>query len=268
MIDIHHPQPPPPFPPGAGREHYLPEKYYFFDMREVPALVGMRVTAHCVVQWCDNYVAVLNDYFVEGGERRHGEVREGPLPVDVEERHRFLDALFAWADRVQPTPNLRLDLLRGDQYVLYDEGVIPSLILAPAEFEELPGCWEGHGLPRDLYYPASAQRSILAPIRTHGGVVRAAALYTPRQAAVLEASPRKLRVPSERKRDETFLEIHGEFLQALDRRLLELQEPGKEVDQAEIEEIRSLHRSLIAYAARVMQRLREHTDVGSRAPRR
>ncbi len=268
MIDIHHPQPPPPFSPGTGREHYLPEKYYFFDTREVSVLLGIRVTAHCVVRWCDNYVAVLNDYFVDGGELRPGEIREGPLPVGLEERHRFLNALFAWADRVQPTPNLRLDLLRGDQFVLYDEGVVPTLVLSPAEFAELQDCWAGHGLPRDLYYPASAQRSISGPIRAHGGVVCAEALYTPRQAAVLETSPRKLRVPSERKRDETFLEIHGEFLQALDRRLLELQEPGKEVDQAEIEELRSLHRSLIAYAARVLDKLREHPNVGSRARRR
>lgn len=50
--------PRPPYGPHPGRDLYSPELYYFDESAEAWFYVALLVTARCIVQWCDHYVAV------------------------------------------------------------------------------------------------------------------------------------------------------------------------------------------------------------------
>jgi len=208
---------PPPRPPPGGRHYYLPEVYYFFDSKEVPLDVAMRLTSECVVPWCDHFEVppLTVRPSLEVAERRLPG-REGDLPPTVPERVRFLHDLFAWLVDTRGPLSLDVDLFAGNVPVLFHDGTLFVLSLTPAQFAELQDWWEAHGLPRDLFYPASEQRQVVEPSDFFGGVIRMVQLYTPRRWANRTAqSVAEMPVPSEAEREEVFLNACRRFRKAI-----------------------------------------------------
>ena len=210
--------PPPTRPPGLGHAHYLLETDYFFNDAEPRFAMDMalferavRITARCVAQWADRYLArpcVQRDL-----------LRQGALPSSIEERELFVDELFAWL-AVLPDPILGdvLNLYQRDKLLLdqSDGMAYGFLTLSPKQFAQLQACWAANGLPSDLYYPAAAQRMVIEPVEKWGGVVRIGQRYTPRRWArrdpgAIDAVP----VPSEEERVASILAALSQFQNAL-----------------------------------------------------
>ncbi len=250
-------QAPPPLPLREGYEIYLPELYYVLDTRTVSIAIAQRTTARCVVQWADNYLAILPNQYDGFTLAREGGRRQGPLPAELPARDALLDELFSWADEGSPSanPNLMLFLKSGDAYVMHGEGLLPSLILTPGQFALLQDCWENHGLPRDLYYPASEQLEFVEPVKKYGGIIRMRQVYTPRRAA--QRTPEvvaRIRIPNDTQRERAMLRACDTLLKATYRRYLELHEPGREVDAAEDERLAKLQAAVLMYLALIQER--------------
>jgi hypothetical protein len=240
---------PPPRPPPGGRQYYLPEVYYFFDSKEVPLDVAMRVTSECVVQWCDRYNVPAVSYraSLQVAERKVPG-REGDLPPTVPERVKFLHDLFDWVVETRGPLNLDVNLLAENRSVLFQDGALFVLSLTPAQFAELQDWWEAHCLPRDLYYSASDQRQLVEPVEYGGGVVRMAQRYTPHRWANRTAQDvEEMSVPSEAERERTFLDACSRLRQAIVLRRLELSEPGKQPDLGHLRELGLLSMVLYHY---------------------
>jgi len=246
---------PPPLPPGEGRQYYLPELYYIYDTEQVPLPVVQSVTAQCVVQWADRCVAVLPDYYVDSVLAQPGTVREGTLPETLAARLTLLDELFTTAERTHPPGSLRLELKSANHYVQLQDGLLPVLVLTPGQFAAFQACLGAHGLPQDLYYPASAQQEFVEPVATHGGIVRMLQRYTPKRAELrpLEKAARA-RVPSERQRDRAFLAASQRYLDALRLRIARLHEPGTPDRRAEIEELERVRDSVLAHVVGIAKK--------------
>jgi hypothetical protein len=242
--------PPPTRPPGLGHAHYLLETDYFFNDAEPRFAMDMalferavRITARCVAQWADRYLArpcVQRDL-----------LRQGALPSSIEERELFVDELFAWL-AVLPDPILGdvLNLYQRDKLLLdqSDGMAYGFLTLSPKQFAQLQACWAANGLPSDLYYPAAAQRMVIEPVEKWGGVVRIGQRYTPRRWArrdpgAIDAVP----VPSEEERVASILAALSQFQNALWLRRTELMEPERTRDAfftAELTAITAVDREL------------------------
>ncbi len=226
----------------GGREYYLPEVFYFFDSKEVAVDVAMRVTAACVVQWCDRYlVPATSSQRSRAESKRDYPGREGPLPPTVPERRQILQELFDWLVQTRGPLGLDVDLFDGEEAILYQEGVLFGLTLTSPQFAELQDWWEAHGLPRDLFYPSAQQREVVEPVAWLGSVVQMTQRYTPhrwatRVAAEVEAVP----VPTEAERERAFLDACERFNEAILLRRMELQEPGKQASTVELHRLNLL----------------------------
>lgn len=213
---------PPAWPPGLGREHYLPEQFHFVDQVDVPLNLAARVTARTAARWADRYEAYLLN---SSSDQR----RQGPLPTDLGAREEQIDQLFDWIEGLIVEYQASVNLYRGEQRLLdQSEGIPGVLALTPDEFVQLQEAWERHGLPRDLYYPAREQQTIIEPTRMHGGVVQVERRYSPlRWAHRDKAAMVPLQVPSEEERAQIFDEARSRFLDALRLRGAELSQPGR-----------------------------------------
>ena len=171
------------------REKYFLEKDYIVDLnspghiRDVPMLDRIaRVTAKCVAQFADGYRVrhlirpVLN--------------REGLLPHDTTMREALIDEIFD-SFEFFPDPQLQgmlylcLDLSQADHLLLNQgDGIIEGILnLTHDQFRVLRACWERHGLPHDLYYPAEERRVTVEKVERRGQVLNFPRAYTPRQWA-------------------------------------------------------------------------------------
>lgn len=202
---------------------YLPESYYFEDTAGLPAEMGARVTADCVARWADRYWARP---LINGPARP----RIGKMPPTPAARHSLLDRVFDWLRR---TTGGRMEfaaliLSAGGVPILDAHDGLPGKVrLSPTEFADLQRCWERHGLPQDLYYPAEEERTVVEPVEKYGGTVRMYRSYSPlqwahRDHAAIEAQP----IPTEEQRRERFAEECDRFSQALMLRAFEALEPG------------------------------------------
>lgn len=204
-------------------ERYLPESYYLADSTGDALRIAARVTATCVARWADHYWARVY------GKSSAGP-REGDLPGEIAERCGFVEQVVDWLEHAsRKQMALAALLLTRRQEPLLDahDGLPGVLCLLPSEFAQMCICWEQHGLPPDLYYPAHEERTVVEPVEKYGGVIRLQRTYSPlewthRDRATVEA----LVVPTEEARRARFAHECEEFAQALMRRAFELLEPG------------------------------------------
>lgn len=255
MRDTFDTSPAPKFPAGAGREHYLPELYYFSDVRSVDREQALRITVSCLAAWCDNFVATW-----AGRQPPRGK-RHGALPADLAARQTFLTQLLDSGSSKELSPP-RLDLKRGDEWILYsDAPLFFTLILSPSEFAELQNCWEAHGLPRDLFYPASEQHELIEPVEFAGGVIRWLQRYTPRrwEERMRITGPEPV-IPSTEKRNQAFLEASSRFSQAALLREMELREAGHPRDLEQLTALSQLHQHLISFLRRYVPEFGQMPD--------
>jgi hypothetical protein len=192
---------------GSDRRMYVSKTVYLGTPTAVH--VAIRVTAHCVVQWCDGFRVQATDYAPLGRPREAWPGREGALPADPVARHAALEELFDWLERTRGRPDPSVSLFDGSRGVLILDGVHFLLVLTPSQFADVQRCWEGHGLPRDLCYPAEEDTEAVDPLPWAGD-------------------------PAAARRQ--FLAACGQFLGAVSRRHLELLDPGAEPDEAERDE--------------------------------
>lgn len=224
---------------GRGRAQYLPEPVYFDETSGFPGMRAARVTAECSARFASDYEAWPVGY--------PAMARRGVLPRRRSVRAGVIDGLFDWVERWleetgQPIPLVGLRLRRSNQVVLdQHDGVPATLFLTPHEFARLQDCLRQAGLPRDLYYPASEQRTVIEPTEYRGGVVLWEKRLSPLQFAHREAAgatPPKL--PSEEERLAQLFRACQEFLRPLLLRRAELEEPGRPRDEEQLAEVDAL----------------------------
>jgi hypothetical protein len=154
--------------------------------------------------------------------------------------------------------------LLSSNHVLLDQhdGPPAVLFLTPQQFAEFQDCLSAANLPRDLYYPATEQQTIVEPREAYGWPVMAEVHYSPMQLARRKAKgERPPELPSERERLERLLRACQHFLHALLQRRAELTEVGRPVDQEQLAEIEELAAHVNALLRSVGQRLlREETQ--------
>lgn len=227
---------PPTDQPAPGYAYFLPEEYYLLDAVSVPPNVAARITTRCVARWANRYHAYLH------GSPAYD--REGPLPTDRAASEAFVDEIFDWLERLpEPLYMAGFDLYQGNLVILDQRDRIPGILtLTPDQFTELQDCSEMHGLPRDLYYPAREQRTVIEPTEKFGGVVRAYQRYTPLQWVHRRSEQTaRLSVPSEEERARAFAGACSQFMEALMLRMFELAEPGKHPSRDEMRTLTELH---------------------------
>lgn len=177
---------------GHAREEsgeYLLEKDYLLESAPTPrfrraAILERvaRVTAKCVARWADRYRVRHLVRPLEGINR------DGALPSDPAACHTLIDSIIDSFLSI-PDPQLRgvdylcLDLYQMDRYLLNQgDGIMESVLyVSPEELRVLQDCWEGHDLPRDLYYPANERQVVLEAVDRNGKPVSVPRIYTPRQ---------------------------------------------------------------------------------------
>ena len=236
----------PDWPPGPGREYYLPEYYYYYDTPGFPLSLATRVTASSVAQWADRYEA-----FTVGSRMYH---QQGLLPSYSEEREELINKAVDELESHVELYVCAINLYKGDQPLLQQgDGIPGNLTLIPYEFEQLQHDWQSHGLPGDLYYPGKDQVTVVEPIEMHDTVVFAEQRYTPvgwahRDQAMIEATP----IPTEAARIERFVEACMRFVRNVELRKAELREPGRTSTHDEIVRLGQLQ-SLAVKAARRTQ---------------
>lgn len=169
--------------PDPGRRYYYLELDYVVgrdDGGQIKDPVFFercaRGVARCVARWADHVLAY---------SRLHRDfARSGPLPTAPSDKHAAIDGVFDWfASLPDPLEACSLRLERGGEPILnQSDGLATgSLRLTDDEFAELQACLDLHGLPRDLYFPADALRTVTEPAPAFGGVVRRQRAYTPRE---------------------------------------------------------------------------------------
>lgn len=218
---------PPLWEPGPSRSFYLPEDYYFVDADAAALHFAARMTARCVARWSDSYAArtlALPTHY-----------REGLLPDDPAARESSIDEVVDWLERLVPLYLAGLSLSQGDQLLLEQSDGIPGILaLTYEEFAELQKYWEHHGIPKDLYYPAEAQQTIIEPVEIYGGVARLLQRYSPRRWARRDHEEIVTRqVPSEEQSRVLFAEACSRFIEAVMLRIAHLSQPEQELDMAD-----------------------------------
>ena len=170
----------------------------------------------------------------------------GQLPA-LDEQDTLFEQLTGWLLRTAAKPSLAvLNLSRG-QALLWDQhdGIPGVLWLSESDFSELCHAWKSAGLPEDLYYPIHKQHIVIEATEQLDTVVRARRTYSPGQWRSRDATRvESLQVPDEQKRLEDLIEGCDRFRKVLLRRLLELSEPGRPREKAEVEAIGQMLRDL------------------------
>ena len=241
-------EPPPPSvaeDPAARR--YWPEEDYLVGDGDAPRphdpdffSRAVRRTVLCLARWASHYKAA--PCFQQ--EQR----REGALPGDVRLRIEALGSLLDWLEVLpDPFPAARLELYSGDRLLLQGgDGIRGApLLLTPAEFVALQDCWTDVGLPRDLYFAEGEERIVVEPVSAFGGVMWKSQRYTPRRAVRRDpAAGPPLRVPSEAERVGAFVDATRRYRTALQLRIAELMEPGRERDGRMLADLIALNSAL------------------------
>lgn len=231
-------------PSSDGRAVYWLENLRLISsesqgMETVPDLLkrAIRMTAQLVAHWADHYEAeiILQRPLID---RR----RKGTFPRSRPAREALVKELFNWLEMFGEPLTVGVVYLFRDNTPLFliQDGAC-SLFLEPDEFVNLQEAWERDELPRNLFYPKSALRTILQPIEKHGGIVWSYKSYTPLEWSHRQKEAELSQVPSEQQRIQTFVEVCERFAQAIRLRIAELSEPGRELDEEGIERLRRLH---------------------------
>jgi len=217
---------------GSRRREYLPERVYA-ELQDRPD--AWRVVARCVARFATRYEA--------GPVGNPSAVQAGPMPRAADGREALVDDLWTQIWERQRSQFFLLLYAGGDQILdQHDGGLAAVLRLSSAEFHHAQDCWQRQGVPRDFYYLRSEACVVTEPTRIHGGVVMRTRPYTPlewvrRQA---EEDVEQLTLPTEKERETAFVDDCTRFNEAINRRRLELQEPGKEPDRELIEALDAL----------------------------
>lgn len=237
----------PSWDPKAGSQHYLPDDDYLYPVARMSLNDAIRLVACCIARFSDQYRARW--LFDPSGAERHGW-----LPEEPDRREAAVDVIMTWLAGHGLLTEAGLVLLHGDDVLLEGYDGLPGLLtLTSLQYAELCVYLTEHGLPGDLYYPISDQVVIPQPAQVHGGVAVIMQRFSPRSWKNRPADT-PLPVPSDEDRDRAFLEASSTYLQAIKLRLLELSEPGKAHDEAQVNELRELHHHVIAAIARVSRR--------------
>jgi hypothetical protein len=115
-----------------------------------------------------------------------------------------------------------------------------SLFLNQEEFAHLKECWRRNGLPSDLYYARSLERTVREPQQGSAGVFIVSRRYSPLQWKHRSEDAEAIEVPSEADRKRAFLEACEAFEATLSIRMLQLEEPDRERDWRSIDRLKSL----------------------------
>lgn len=279
----------PLWPPGPGREHYLPDGGYFSPSAAHPAehrygsadfrLEAARVTTRTMARWASRYAMRLfaNKPTIppeewqtqvrqarKGGTLPYEQIRrtqEGDLPTGREEREALIDAFFGEFQEferlgIHPSP-AGVSLFLGKEILLEQgDGMPGPLAASPKEFAQLQDAWEQAGLPRDLYYAARDERIVMDGEERYGGVVRTRYIYSPRQwEARLQAGITPLPIPSEEERLEAFIAACDRFAQAVALRIAELSEPGQRVKLTKPHQLKTVYHEVYLAALRAREAL-------------
>jgi hypothetical protein len=238
------------WPPGPGRQHYVPESAYFSGGADhVDFDHAVRVTARFLARWADRYRA-------ESLVDRNAGIREGRLSGRPPERTRRIDEVLDWlASLHQDEPLTGRDLLtmaaltlwRGAHLLLSQgDGAPGPAALSQSEYAELQSEWRKAGLPDDLYVPATTIKVIAEQTPYLGTTVIEQRAYTPR--AFTQRQREKgyfAEVPSEETRETQFAAECERFHLAILRRVRELSEPGKPRDVAAFDRLGLLSASVL-----------------------
>ena len=241
--------PPPQWDPGEGLQHYLPDEAYFigegYKSRDW-FNQAVRAVVECVMPLADRYEAAPLPASSSGPVPEDRMERRGKVPRDPVRRASFSRELLDWLQ--QPEGTLRqatLNLYRGERRLLVRSLGLPGVLTCTsAEFELVRSCWEKRGFPLDLYYPASEQRVVVDPLPYLGSVILKARRLGPirwRNRQVREIEALRAQLPTEKRRHERFVDACDQFGSALLLRIAELEEPGKNSDQAHILALRKLY---------------------------
>lgn len=217
---------------GSRRREYLPERAYA-ELQDRPD--AWRVVARCVARFATRY---------EAGPVGNPSVQEaGPMPRAADGREALVDDLWTQICERQRSQFFLLLYAGGDQILdQHDGGLAAVLRLSSAEFHHAQDCWQRQGVPRDFYYLRSEARVVPEPTRIYGGVVMTTRPYTPLEWVRREAEEdvEQLTLPTEKERETAFVDDCTRFNEAINRRRLELREPGKELDRELLEALDAL----------------------------
>lgn len=213
--------PPPDWFPGEGVEFFLPDVQIAVDIAPDDVMRAAHTVALVVARWGDRFEAY------ELGRR--GEARSGPLLGSLTERERLINQAWKWLGTLRGLPwLLALNIWRGEAPLLEQHDGIPGvLVLSRAEFAFVQAALRECSLPADLYYPAIDQRVGTEYQEKDGGVVLVERRYTPSQWARRNQRSEHLTPPTEEERRSRFVEETELYVQHVNRRVLELREPGR-----------------------------------------
>ena len=246
--------PPPPLPPPDGFQYYLPELYYFRDSKEVELGIATLVTALCVAQWCDEFRVQAVHQVPLNGPSKHWPGREGKLPPKPQERRAAVSELFEWLERTRGQVYSPISLVASGVPLLTGDMIPFLLTLRPDQFGEVQDCWERSRLPRDLCYPAPAQREISEHVAIGGENLRMQQRYTPKRWQLRNMTAEDDAHPGdEEERRARFVAACSQFLSALVLRELELRETRDDGVEADAVEVDSLRKAGSAVGAALLE---------------
>lgn len=243
-------------------EWYWPERIYFDRLEPVAADEAAKRAARSVTQCVARHAARYEAWIVGVPDA----TRRGTLPRAVMAREAAIGEIFDWGwhfsvptdyPPIAPLLGLRL-YRRGESEPLLEmaNGFPTELLvrLTEAEFAALQNCLEQQRLPRDLYFPQSARRTVVEPVNWLGGVVLGNVTYSPlgwRQRETRKQPPADL--PSEEERRRAFLHACARCLHSLHQRLELLRDASGEVSAGRETEIKDLSETA-ARVHRIQQR--------------
>ena len=143
---------------------YIYEPYYFHKAG-FNFLNALRVTTQAIARWCDWYEAQL----LTPKKGIKDEIKSGMLPIEFEERIKFIDNLILWLTNNSDMANetrLFMDAnpIQPEHKFSYYDSAQWNLKLSPDEFLKLQQTWKDNGLPENLFYPAEKALRLLKPL--------------------------------------------------------------------------------------------------------
>jgi len=210
---------------GSRRREYLPERAYA-ELQDRPD--AWRVVARCVARFATRY---------EAGPVGNPSVQEaGPMPRAADGREALVDDLWTQICERQRSQFFLLLYAGGDQILdQHDGGLAAVLRLSSAEFHHAQDCWQRQGVPRDFYYLRSEARGDRTDSYPRRGGHEDAALHPARVGASAGGGGCKAADATDGEGKGNCVDDCTRFNEAINRRRLELREPGKEPDRELLE---------------------------------